>query len=54
MPGSMQQKKENVRITFIPRQTGIAETFDVNPELLDGFIFYSDGYYEIAYDDAFC
>lgn len=50
MPGSTQQKKENLRITFIPRQTGIAETFDVNPELLDGFIFYSDGYYEVAYD----
>jgi hypothetical protein len=53
MPGSIQQKKENVRITFIPRQTGIAETFDVNPELLDGFIFYSEGYYEIAYNDHF-
>ena len=53
MPGSMQHKKENVRITFIPRQTGIAETFDVNPELLDGFIFYSEGYYEIAYDADF-
>jgi hypothetical protein len=53
MPGSTHQKKENVRITFIPRQTGIAETFDVNPELLDGFIFYSEGYYEIAYNDDF-
>lgn len=53
MPGSIQQKKENVRITFIPRQTGIAETFDVNPEILDGFIFYSDGYYEVAYDNSF-
>ena len=42
-----------MRITFIPRQTGIAETFDVNPELLEGFIFYSEGYYEIAYDAAF-
>ena len=52
MPGAIQQKKENVRITFIPRQTGIAETFDVNPELLDGFVFYSDGYYEIAYDPS--
>jgi hypothetical protein len=51
MPGSAQQKKENLRITFIPRQTGIAETFDVNAELLDGFIFYSDGYYEVAYDN---
>lgn len=53
MPGSTQQKKENVRITFIPRQTGIAETFDVNPEILDGFIFYSEGYYEVSYDDSF-
>ncbi|MBS1746815.1 MAG: hypothetical protein JST21_11655 [Bacteroidetes bacterium] len=51
MPGSTQPKNENLRITFIPRQTGIAETFDVNPELLDGFIFYSDGYYEVAYDN---
>lgn len=50
MPGSAQPKNENLRITFIPRQTGIAETFDVNAELLDGFIFYSDGYYEVAYD----
>lgn len=53
MPGSVHQKKESLRVTFIPRQTGIAETFDVNPELLDGFIFYSDGYYEIAYDQHF-
>ncbi|HEY2728200.1 MAG TPA: hypothetical protein VGI61_13575 [Parafilimonas sp.] len=53
MPGNTHHKKENVRITFIPRQTGIAETFDVNPELLDGFIFYSEGYYEIAYNDDF-
>ena len=53
MPGSIRQKKENLRITFIPRQTGIAETFDINPDLLDGFIFYSEGYYEIAYDTLF-
>jgi hypothetical protein len=53
MPGIIHQKKENVRITFIPRQTGLAETFDVNPELLDGFIFYSDGYYEIVYNPSF-
>jgi hypothetical protein len=53
MPGSSHQKKENVRITFIPRQTGIAETFDVNPELLDGFIFYSEGYYEIPFNAKF-
>jgi hypothetical protein len=53
MPGTISQKRESVRITFIPRQTGIAETFDVNPELLDGFIFYSDGYYEISYNPSF-
>src|SRR5258706_1925604 len=47
LPGSHQQKEENIRITFIPRQTGIAETFDVNPEILQGFIFYSEGYYEV-------
>jgi hypothetical protein len=53
LPGSHQQKEENVRITFIPRQTGIAETFDVNPEILEGFTFYSEGYYEIPYEDNF-
>jgi hypothetical protein len=36
LPGS-EQRDENVRVTFIPRQTGIAETF---------------GYYEIPYGDA--
>ena len=53
MPGGQQQKEENVRITFIPRQTGIAETFDVNPEILQGFTFYSEGYYEVPYDENF-
>jgi len=53
MPGGAQQKEENVRITFIPRQTGIAETFDVNPEILEGFTFYSEGYYEVPYDENF-
>jgi hypothetical protein len=50
MPDSQHQKKENVRITFIPRQTGIAETFDVNPEILEGFTFYSEGYYEVPFE----
>lgn len=51
MPDSNNQTKENVRITFIPRQTGIAETFDVNPEILQGFTFYSEGYYEVPFED---
>lgn len=43
------QTTENLRVTFIPRQTGIAQTFDINPDILKGFHFYSEGYYEIPY-----
>lgn len=50
LPGS-DQRDDNVRVTFIPRQTGIAETFDVNQDILKGFTFYSEGYYEIPYGD---
>jgi hypothetical protein len=42
-------KEENLRVTFIPRQTGIAQTFDISPEILKGFNYYSEGYYEIPY-----
>ena len=50
LPGGMAQKQqENLRVTYIPRQTGIAETFDINPDFLQGFTFYSEGYYEIPY-----
>jgi hypothetical protein len=49
LPGTLQQKEENLRVTFIPRQTGIAQTFDINPEILQGFTFYSDSYYEVSY-----
>jgi hypothetical protein len=48
LPGGS-QKEENLRVTFIPRQTGIAETFDVNDDILKGFTFYSEGYYEVPY-----
>ncbi|WP_026897502.1 hypothetical protein [Daejeonella oryzae] len=48
LPGS-DQKEENLRVTFIPRQTGIAQTYDVNQEILKGFTFYSEGYYEVPY-----
>ena len=45
------QKAENLRVTFIPRQTGIAQTFDVNHDVLKGFTYYSDGYMEIPYEE---
>ncbi len=51
LPGNMQQREENLRVTFIPRQTGIAQTFDINPDILQGFTFYSEGYYEIPYQE---
>jgi hypothetical protein len=50
LPGNMHKKDENLRVTFIPRQTGIAQTFDISDELLQDFTFYSDGYYEIPFD----
>lgn len=48
LPGTS-KKEENLRITFIPRQTGIAESADVSNEVLKGFTFYSEGYYEVPY-----
>ena len=48
LPGN-NQKEENLRVTFIPRQTGIAQTFDVSQDILKGFNYYSEGYYEIPY-----
>ncbi|MGV3658146.1 MAG: hypothetical protein ACO1NX_09330, partial [Chitinophagaceae bacterium] len=49
LPGAGGQKEDNLRVTFIPRQTGIAQTFDINPDILRGFNFYSEGYYEVPY-----
>lgn len=43
--------EDNLRVTFIPRQTGLAQTFDVNNDILQDFIYYSEGYYEIPYTD---
>lgn len=50
MPGN-NQKEENLRVTFIPRQTGIAQTFDISQDILKGFNYYSEGYYEMPYVD---
>ena len=52
LPGTTQQREENLRVTFIPRQTGIAQTFDISDEILKDFTFYSDGYYEIPYHNG--
>ncbi|HEX2535753.1 MAG TPA: hypothetical protein VHK69_18555 [Chitinophagaceae bacterium] len=49
LPGASEQQQGNLRVTYIPRQTGIAQTFDVNPDILKGFNFYSEGYYEVPY-----
>lgn len=46
------KKEENLRVTFIPRQTGMAQTFDINNDILKDFIFYSEGYYEIPYTNT--
>jgi hypothetical protein len=50
MPGNS-QKEENLKVTFIPRQTGIAQTFDISQDILKGFNYYSEGYYEVPYDE---
>jgi hypothetical protein len=51
MPDSHQEQEENLRVTFIPRQTGIAQTVDINSDILQGFTFYSEGYYEVPYKE---
>src|SRR3954469_3423301 len=51
LPGSNLHKEENLRVTFIPRQTGIAETYDVNEDILKDFTFYSEGYYEVPFQE---
>lgn len=52
LPGNVYQKEENLRVTFIPRQTGIAQTFDIADEILNDFTYYSDGYYEIPWNET--
>jgi len=51
LPGKIVQKEQNLRVTFIPRQTGIAQTLDINQAILKDFTFYSEGYYEVAYQE---
>jgi hypothetical protein len=49
---SASQKDDNLRVTYIPRATGIAQTQDINEQVLAGFNYYSEGYYELPYLDA--
>ncbi len=51
LPDNSVQQQDNLRVTFIPRQTGIAQTFDVNHDVLKGFTYYSEGYYELPYEE---
>ena len=51
LPEAGQQKQGNLRVTYIPRQTGIAQTLDINEDILQNFHFYSDGYYELPYQE---
>lgn len=53
LPNAVQQHEENLRVTFIPRQTGIAESFDISDDILKDFTFYSEGYYEVPYQESF-
>ncbi|MEO5889970.1 MAG: hypothetical protein ABIQ31_06925 [Ferruginibacter sp.] len=51
VPGHVVQKEQNLRVTFIPRQTGIAQTLDINQAILKDFTFYSEGYYEVPFQE---
>jgi hypothetical protein len=46
---SGREQTDNLRVTYIPRQTGKAETSDLSPELLSAFTYYSEGYYELPF-----
>lgn len=48
LPGS-DKKEDNLRVTFIPRHTGVAQTLDISNDILKGFTYYSEGYYELPY-----
>ncbi len=49
--GKKATNDQSLRVTFIPRLTGIAQTFDVSQEILKGFTYYSEGYYELPYEE---
>ncbi|RYZ45893.1 MAG: hypothetical protein EOP49_24330 [Sphingobacteriales bacterium] len=51
LPDTSLQKEDNLRVTYIPRQTGIAQTVDINQDVLQAFNYYSEGYYELPLED---
>ncbi|RYY40461.1 MAG: hypothetical protein EOO08_04830 [Chitinophagaceae bacterium] len=48
-PGNNPTQQSNLRVTYIPRQTGQAQTADLAPETLQAFTYYSEGYYELPF-----
>jgi hypothetical protein len=46
---SGKEQTSNLRVTYIPRQTGMAETSDLSPDTLAAFTYYSEGYYELPF-----
>ncbi len=51
LPGQT-QPSDNLRVTFIPRQTGLAETSALSEETLSGFTYYTEGYYELPFQSG--
>ena len=51
LPDANTQKQDNLRVTYIPRATGIAQTRDINEDILKDFHHYSEGYFELPYVD---
>jgi hypothetical protein len=51
LPEASSMKDDNLRVTYIPRATGIAQTQDINEQILQGFHYYTEGYYELPYKE---
>ncbi|TCZ73367.1 hypothetical protein [Flaviaesturariibacter aridisoli] len=47
--GSGRAPEGNLRVTYIPRQTGQAETSEMSIDTLSAFTYYSEGYYELPF-----
>ncbi|GAB4092133.1 hypothetical protein [Flaviaesturariibacter terrae] len=47
--GTGREPEGNLRITYIPRQTGQAETSNLSVDALSAFTYYSEGYYELPF-----
>ena len=47
--GSGRTAEASLRVTYIPRQTGQAETSEMSADMLSAFTYYSEGYYELPF-----